>query len=185
MAKRRRKRASQATAGGEVQAQRGSAGAPAAGDDPASPDPAAAAGPPAREIRPYIYAAFDLLMAIIYAVVLTQAPTRHAAHAALLWTTVVLVVVAGAGMLVRRRWGRRAAMAACGAMLICTVTVLVLLLMSASFLAGVYGAMGRSAAGMTLLIAALVIELMGLLPAFQLKFLMTRAGRRWYGARAS
>lgn len=183
MAKRRRKRASQATAGGGVQ-DVGDADA-AAGEDPAAPDRGASGSAPAREIRPYIYAAFDLLMAVVYAVVLTQAPTRHAAHAALLWSTVVLVVVAGAGMLVRRRWGRRAAMAACGAMLVCTVILLVLLLMSASFLAGVYGAMGRSAAGMTLLIAALVIELMGLLPAFQLKFLMTRAGRRWYSARAS
>ena len=59
--------------------------------------------------------------------------------------------------------------------------VVALLVMSASFLSGVYGSMGKGAAMFALLGAALVIELCGILPALQHKFLMTRAGRRHFG----
>jgi hypothetical protein len=141
------------------------------------PEPA----PVRREIRPFIYAGFDFAMAVVYALLITQAPTRHAGGSALLWTTVVAVVLAGAGMLWRNRWGWRAAVVGCGLLLAATILILVLILLSASFLAGVYGAMGRGAAMMALLAGAIVIEFCGLLPAFQLKFLLTRAGRRHYG----
>jgi hypothetical protein len=143
-----------------------------------------AAGPARREIRPFIYAGLDFAMAIIYALLLTQAPTRHVSGAAVMWTTVVAVVLAGAGMLWRSRWGWRAAVAGCALLLAAAIIILILLLLSASFLAGVYGAMGRGAATMALLVGALVIELCGLLPALQLKFLLTRAGRRHYGVAA-
>jgi len=134
-----------------------------------------------REIRPFIYAGFDFAMAALYAVLLTQAPTRHAGQAAILWSTVAAVVLAGAGMLWRSRWGWRAAVTGCALLLAIAVVILVLILLSASFLAGVYGSMGRGAAMMALLAGALVIEVCGLLPAFQLKFLLTRAGRRYFG----
>jgi hypothetical protein len=143
-------------------------------------EPKAPVKPRRPDRRPYIYAGFDFLFAALYAVLLPQAPTQHALHSVLLWSTVVAVVVAGAGMLVRNRWGWRAAAAGCTALLVITVVVLVLLVMSAAFLDGVYGSMGRGAAMMALLAGAVIIELIGLLPAFQLKFLMTRAGRRWF-----
>lgn len=138
------------------------------------------AAPSRREIRPYIYAGFDFAMAIVYALLITQAPTRHAGGSALLWSTVVAVVLAGVGMLWRSRWGWRAAVAGCALLLVATTLILILILLSASFLAGVYGAMGRGAAMMALLAGALVVEFCGILPAFQLKFLLTRAGRRHY-----
>jgi hypothetical protein len=119
-------------------------------------------------------------MAAVYAALLTQAPTRHVEHAVLLWGAVAAVLVAGAGMLWRSRWGWRAAVAGCAILLLLAVVLLVLILLSASFLAGVYGSMGRGAASTALLVGALVLELVGLLPAFQLKFLFTRAGRRHY-----
>jgi hypothetical protein len=131
--------------------------------------------------RPYIYAGFDFAFGAFYAFLLAQAPTRHATGAVLLWGTVAAVVLAGAGMVVRNRWGWRVAVAGCGALLLVTVALLVLVLLSASFLAGVYGSMGRGAATMAILAGAVIVELCGLLPAFQLKFLMTRAGRRWFG----
>ena len=138
--------------------------------------------PPAarRERRPYIYAGFDFAFAAFYAFLLAQVPTRHGLHGALLWSTVAAVVVAGAGMMVRNRWGWRAAVAGCGALLLVACVLLVLVLLSASFLSGVYGSMGQGAAVMAVLAGALIVELCGLLPAFQLKFLMTRAGRRWF-----
>lgn len=148
------------------------------------PPAAGAARAPRRDVRPIIYAALDFTMAAIYALVILQSPTRHALHATLLWSTVAAVGLAGVGMLWRSRWGRRVAVAGCALLLLLAVLLLVLILLSASFLAGVYGSMGRGAASMALLAGALVVELMALLPAFQLKFLMTRAGRRHY-ARAA
>jgi hypothetical protein len=147
------------------------------------PGSSPAEGPPGprRDIRPFLYAGFDFAMAGVYALLMIQAPTRHPAHAALLWGTVVAVALAGVGMLWRSRWGWRAAVTGCTALLAIAVVVLVLILLSASFLSGVYGSMGRGAAMMALLAGALVIEVCGLLPAFQLKFLFTRAGRRLYG----
>jgi hypothetical protein len=171
MAKSKRKRAK---AG-----ERAAAEAPA----PAVADGGRPSGPRgrARERRPYIYAGFDFGFAALYAVLLGQVPTRHGLHGALLWSTVAAVVLAGAGMVVKNRWGWRLAVAGCGALLLVTVVLLVLVLLSASFLSGVYGSMGQGAAMMALLAGALIVEVCGILPAFQLKFLMTRAGRRWFG----
>lgn len=137
--------------------------------------------PARRDRRPYIYAGFDFAFGAFYAFLLGQVPTRHAVDGALLWSTVAAVVLAGAGMVVRNRWGWRVAVAGCGALLLVTVALLVLILVSASFLSGVYGSMGRGAALMAILAGALIVELCGILPALQLKFLMTRAGRRWFG----
>jgi hypothetical protein len=148
---------------------------------PPASSPADAPAPSRRDIRPFVYAGFDFAMAGLYALLMTQAPTRHAGQAALLWGTVVAVAIAGVGMLMRNRWGWRAAVTGCTALLVIAVVILVLILMSASFLSGVYGSMGRGAAMMALLAGALVIEVCGILPAFQLKFLFTRAGRRLYG----
>lgn len=131
-----------------------------------------------RDVRPWIYAGFDFAFAILYAFLLTQAPTRHAMHSLLLWATVGSVAVAGAGMIVGGRWGWRLSVAGCVVLLLLTVSLLVMILASASFLSGVYGSMGQGAALIALLAGAVVIELVGLLPAFQLKYLMTRAGRR-------
>jgi hypothetical protein len=60
------------------------------------------------------------------------------------------------------------------------VTV-VLLLMSAAFLSGVYGGFGQAAAMGTAVAVLMTLQLVALLPALQLKFLMTRAGRRYFG----
>ena len=148
---------------------------------PPASSPAEGPPGPRRDIRLFLYAGFDFVMAGVYALLMIQVPTRHPAHAALLWGTVVAVALAGVGMLWRSRWGWRAAVTGCTALLVIAVVVLVLILLSASFLSGVYGSMGRGAAMMALLAGALVIEVCGLLPAFQLKFLFTRAGRRLYG----
>jgi hypothetical protein len=136
----------------------------------------------ARDIRPYAYAAIDLVLAASYAVLITAiSPTRHAGGRALLWGIVIAIAVMGAATLWRSKWGWRIAAGACGLLLALQVALLALLVSSAAFLAGVYGAFGRGAAVLTLVVAALTVQLVGLLPAFQLKFLMTRAGRRAFG----
>ena len=67
------------------------------------------------------------------------------------------------------------------AVLLSTIILILRLLVSAAFLAGVYGAFGKAAASFALVMVALVIELVALLPIVQVKYLMTRAGRRAYG----
>jgi hypothetical protein len=65
--------------------------------------------------------------------------------------------------------------------LLLEVVLLITIVMSAAYLAGVYGAFGEGAALMTLLAGFVTIQLIAILPAFQLKFLMTRAGKRCFG----
>ncbi len=132
--------------------------------------------------RLYIYAGFDFAFAAVYVFLANAvAPTRHGSGKLLLWTIIGSVALMGLGMLIRGRWGWRAAAAASGLLLLLEVVVLVALLMSAAFLAGVYGAFGRGASMMTMLAAVLTIQVIALLPALQLKYLCTRAGRRAFG----
>jgi len=121
-------------------------------------------------------------MAVLWSFLLsTQLQSRHGWASALLWSMVLMAVAMGVSMFVRNKWGWRAAAACCGALLLIWVFLLAVVLMSASFLAGVYGSFGHAAAMGALAIAALTVELVALLPALQLKFLMTRAGRRHFG----
>ena len=94
---------------------------------------------------------------------------------------VLAPVVMAASMIAHRQWSWWSAVAGCSALLILTVVFLIAILMSASFLAGVYGSIGKAASSVSLIGAALVVELMGIVPALQMKFLMTRAGRRSFG----
>lgn len=139
---------------------------------------------PGQDARPFIYAALDFFMAAIYGFVLFVAiPNRHA-WAELLGGLVVLSpLVMGVAMLLRRTWTGSwwLGVIASAVLLVLALVMLALTLASAAFLAGVYGAFGRAASMLTLVAAALIIELVALLPAFQLKYLMTRAGRRAFG----
>lgn len=144
---------------------------------------------PRRDVRPFIYGGLDLVFGIAYIVIfLTVAVNRHAWAMALLWGLPIAVLAMGVstllGALMRgpaRRWAWIAAVASGTLMLIVTVVLLALLLASAAFLSGVYGSFGKAAASGVLAGAALIVEVVGLLPLLQLKFLMTRAGRRSFG----
>jgi len=135
-----------------------------------------------RDVRPYVYGALDLVFATGFAVLFGMAvPNRFAGYALLLWSLVAVLVVTGAATLSRRRWGWLLAALGCSLQLTLTVVLLALLAISGGFLAGVYGALGQGAAVLALVFAALVVQVVGLLPAFQLKYLLTRAGRRRFG----
>jgi hypothetical protein len=135
-----------------------------------------------RDRRPIIYGVLDLCFAAVYALTFALVvPNRFASYSLVLWGLVATIAAAGAGTLSRNPRGWLIACVGCGVQLGLTVILLALLVISAAFLAGVYGALGQGAAVLALVFAALVIQLTGLLPAFQLKYLMTRAGRRAYG----
>lgn len=144
--------------------------------------PAAAPEPPGREVRPYIYGGLDILFAAVYAYLITNAmPSAHGWVNGLAWGLIALMAISGGAMIARWRPGWWLSATVCVLFLLTTVAVFFVLLHTAGFLNGVYGAFGEGAAMGSLLGAALVIELLAILPALQLKYLMTRAGRRSFG----
>lgn len=143
-----------------------------------------------RDLRPFIYGGFDLAFAVLYIVIILDlSPNRHGWAQALMLFVPACAILLGlgtiAGSLLRSgRWGRIGwivSVAAGTGMVLLVIVVIGLLLASAAFLSGVYDAFGKAAASGILGGAALTIELVGLLPVFQLKYLMTRAGRRAFG----
>lgn len=137
----------------------------------------------ARDPRPFIYGALDLLFAGVYAALFALVvPHRATGYALLLWSLVAVIAMVGVATLSRRRLGWLLACVGCSLQLVLTAVLLGLLVISAAFLSGVYGALGQGAAVLAMVFAALVIQLVGLLPAFQLKYLLTRAGRARFRA---
>jgi hypothetical protein len=87
----------------------------------------------------------------------------------------------GIGTLLSKRAGWWLTVVPAIAMLAWTVGFIILLLVTASYLSGVYGAFGKAAASGVMLSTAFVIQFAATLPALQLKWVLTRAGRRSYG----
>lgn len=143
---------------------------------------------PRRDVRPFIYLGLNQLFVIIYFYVLTYViPNRLMSAAIHLWTLPVLMQAMALGMaaiFVRaenlRRVGWWIAVGAASLLVASTILLIIRVLISAAFLSGVYGAFGKAAAMSALIGVALVVELVALLPLFQIKYLMTRAGRRIY-----
>ena len=139
-----------------------------------------------RDVRPLIYFALDELCVAGYAYVLAaMIPNRLPSAAIHLWALPVAMQVMAAGTLAvawprARRAGRRVALVAGTVVLALVIGVIVRVLVSAAFLAGVYGAFGRAAATAALIAIALIVELCALLPVVQVKYLMSRAGRAAY-----
>jgi hypothetical protein len=141
-----------------------------------------------RDKRPYIYAGLDVLFTVLYAVIIvTVIPTRIRSTALQLWSLPLCTIVMALGTAsiavekLRVR-GRKLAIAGATLMLASTILLILRVLVSAAFLAGVYGAFGKAAASFALVAVALVVELVALLPIVQVKYLLSRAGKRAYGA---
>jgi hypothetical protein len=162
-----------------VRSRKPQPGTPSTGGIPPSP--------PARpDRRRFIYAGFDLGLAGLHGLLAgSLAPPEHAAGKLLLWGIVAAFLVAAAGTLAGRRAGWWSTAGALGALLVLEVVLLAVILASASYLAGVFGAFGVGAAGIALAVAALSIQTVALVPALQLKYVMTRAGRRAFGVAPS
>jgi len=134
--------------------------------------------------RRWIYGGLDLTFAIVQATLLFLViPNRLPSAAIHLWTLPIALAVMGAGTLWGGRRGWQVAVGA-GSLVVFGLVLLILrIIVSAAFLAGVYGAFGQGAAMSGALAVALLVELVGLLPVAQIKFLLSRAGRRAYGVR--
>jgi len=118
------------------------------------------------------YGLIDLCAAAVYAYVgFVVAPSRQPLFTLVLALVVALLAAAGLALVARGDRGRvpRAlGIAASAVLLSFAIGCIALLCASATFLFGVYGALGRGIGLLALVVAALVVELCGLLPLFQL-----------------
>jgi cation transport ATPase len=145
---------------------------------PAAPPPSRDRRDP-RDPRRRIYASLDILFAMGYAVAIMEViPNRLPSAMLQLWTFPLASLAMAMGMIVGGRAGWWTAIAGGSLALASTVLLIVRIAISAAFLAGVYGAFGKAAATFALVMIALVIELVALLPIVQVKYLMSRSGRR-------
>ena len=148
----------------------------------ATPTPSPPVHRDTRDLRRWIYGGLDAVFAAVYAIAIWKViPNRLPSAAFHLWTFPVATLAMAAGTLAGRPRGWWLAVIGGSVVLLSMFLLIVRILISAAFLAGVYGAFGKAAATFALVMIALVIELVALLPIVQVKYLMTRAGRRAYG----
>lgn len=154
------------------------AGRPAAAKAAAKP----AFTPPRKDPRPWIYGGLDILFAVSQAILIWKVvPNRLPSAGFHLWTLPIAMFLMGIGTMMRSRAGWKLAVIAGSVAVASTILMIVRIIVSAAFLSGVYGAFGKAAAMTALTAVALLVELAGLLPLVQVKYLLTRAGRRVYG----
>lgn len=135
------------------------------------------------DARRWIYAILDLLFGLGYVLAIAFViPSRLPSATIHLWTIPLSMLAMGAGTILGGRRGWYLALGAGTLLLASTILIIIRILISAAFLAGVYGAFGKAASSFSLLAVAIIIEVVVLLPIVQVKFLMSRAGRRAYGA---
>jgi hypothetical protein len=81
---------------------------------------------------------------------------------------ILLLGAAGVGLMMRATWARRAAQVASFASLAIGLTLVATLALTASYLSGIYGPVGRGGAIILVLVAALALPYLVVLPAAQL-----------------
>lgn len=135
-----------------------------------------------RDLRRWIFGGIDLLLVVIYAYAIWKViPNRLPSAAVHMWSIPVATLALGAGMFIGGKPGWWTAIAGGSLLLLSAFLLVARILISAAFLAGVYGAFGKAAASFALVTVLLVIELVVLLPIFQVKFLMSRGGKQQFG----
>ncbi len=150
---------------------------------PAAKVPAAA---PRPDVRRWIYGGLDLAFAITQAILIWKViPNRLPSASFHLWTLPIATGLLGIGTLLGGPRGWKLALVGGSLALLSTILLVVRIIVSAAFLSGVYGAFGKAAAMTALISVALLVELVAILPIVQVKYLMTRAGRRAYGVAES
>jgi hypothetical protein len=135
-----------------------------------------------RDLRRWIFGGLDLVFVAIYAYAIWKViPNRLPSAAIHMWSIPLAMLALGTGMFVGGKSGWWTAIAGGSLLLLSAFLLIARILISAAFLAGVYGAFGKAAASFALVTVLLVIELVVLLPIFQVRFLMSRAGKQQFG----
>jgi hypothetical protein len=137
---------------------------------------------PRPDARRWIYGGLDLLFGVLQIVLIWKVvPNRLPSASFHLVTLPAMTLLMGAGMMLGGPRGWKIAVVAGSVALFSTVLLILRIVISAAFLSGVYGAFGKAAAMTALMSVALLVELVALLPIVQVKYLMTRGGRRAFG----
>jgi hypothetical protein len=132
--------------------------------------------------RRWLYGGLAVGFGLFYAFCMWKViPNRLPSGMLHLATIPVFTLMMAAGTLAGRRLGWWVGVVGGSLVLLSTIALVARILASAAFLAGVYGAFGQAAATFALVCVALIVELVALLPICQVKFLMSRAGRRAHG----
>jgi len=169
-----------------ARARRGAAAGPASRTAAtAAPAPVAAAvrrPSLGEDPRRVIYAVIDLMFTLGYVIAFdVLVPNRHGWAELVLHVLPTCTALMGVAALVGTRFSWWVTVVAASTMLVWAVGFMIVLVRTASYLAGVYGAFGKAAATGSLLATAFVIQFAATLPALQLKWALTRAGRRAFG----
>lgn len=136
-----------------------------------------------RDPRRWIYGGIALGIAVVQMYcAIAVIPNRLPSAAIHLWSFPVFTLVMAVGTLSGKRIGWWLAVCAGGALLLSVMLVIVRILVSAAFLAGVYGAFGKAAATFSFVAIALIVQVVGLIPIFHIRWLMSRRGKRAFGA---
>jgi hypothetical protein len=135
-----------------------------------------------KDPRRWIYGVLATLIAVVQAYcVMTVIPNRLPSAQLHLWTFPLLTLVMGAATLSGLRAGWWVTVIAGGALMLSVMLVIVRILVSAAFLAGVYGAFGKAAATFSFVSIALIAQVVALIPIFHIKWMMSRSGKRAFG----
>jgi hypothetical protein len=135
-----------------------------------------------RDARRWIYGGIATGIAIVQAYcVIAVIPNRLPSAALHLWTFPILTFVMGVATLSGLRAGWWVTVIAGGALMLSVMLVIVRILVSAAFLAGVYGAFGKAAATFSFVSIALIAQVVALIPIFHVKWMMSRSGKRAFG----
>lgn len=121
------------------------------------------------------YGVLDLGLAALYAWVgFSLVPSRSLSFRVALILAIALLATSGISLLSRARWSRTLGIAASSLTLALAALIIVGLVASAAYLRGIYGPLGKGMAIVSLVAAAVVIELFALVPIFQLRFHLRR-----------
>lgn len=138
-------------------------------------------GGTARDLRPYVYAVLDAFFAALYFVIARTLPTSDGGFQLGSYALSAVTALAAVGTASRRPFGWWLAVGGAACLLLGALALVTLLVASAAFLYGVYGDYGKAAGMTTFALAALAVALYALLPSFQLRYLLSRAGRHALG----
>jgi hypothetical protein len=124
------------------------------------------------------FGALNLVSAMLLGVgVFLGLPDRYLPVDAGAVLLILLLSIAGVGLLAGARWSQQVATVAASATLGLGLLLIALLSISASYLAGIYGPVGRGGAVIFVLVIALAVPYLVVLPAAQLVWLARARSR--------
>ncbi|MCK5795545.1 MAG: hypothetical protein KAI47_00060 [Deltaproteobacteria bacterium] len=126
----------------------------------------------------YVYGFLDLFFASLYLFLfLKVVPSRSLPFSVMAVAVSLLLGAGGVGMFLWSPWGLRLARAASWLLLIVGALLIAGLVTSAAYLHGIYDGVGQAGVAISLVVMALIVELVGILPILQILYLRREAAR--------